>query len=87
MSLSRLDTELKQFLSLLYNNDISIISNTILSTHWKLHWKRSKESTSSSMSGLYFEHYPAQINSNMLTEFLYKLINIAIWNKALLERW
>ena len=44
------------------------IPNTVLLQDYQAHWKRSKECTSSSISGLHFGHWKPAAESNFLSE-------------------
>ena len=51
------------------------------------HWKRAKEKTESSRSGLHFGHYMAQAESDYLTSIQVRKLNLVLCRGVPLERW
>ena len=49
-------------------NPADFIPNTVSLQHYQAHWKRSKECTSSSISGLHFGYWKAAAESNFLSK-------------------
>ena len=54
---------------------------------WNYHWLARKENASSSKSGLYYSHWSAQSQSNLLSSDKYNPVNLALNNCTPLDRW
>ncbi len=59
----------------------------ILQERWQQRWKKVKEDTSSSQSGLHFGHYIAGTDCNYILQFHALLVLLALKKGIALERW
>jgi hypothetical protein len=62
-------------------------SGVISRERWQQGWKRAKEDTSSSQSGLHFGHYIACANCKYTSQFHALCISLALKKGIALERW
>jgi hypothetical protein len=63
------------------------VSGVILRERWQQRWKRVKEDTSSSQSGLHFGHYVAGADCKYTSQFHALCISPALRKGIVLERW
>jgi hypothetical protein len=57
------------------------VSGVILRERWQQQWKRVKEDTSSSQSGLHFGHYIAGVDCKYISQFHALRISLALCNE------
>ena len=85
---SQLDGYTQKFLKFIGKRPtLPAISSTISSCDFKSYWQRSKEKTSSSMSGRHFGHYKAASKNTFLTAIHSKFCNIASVCGTSINRW
>ena len=86
-SLTR-DNNIKEFLEQLRIplRQLSI-SSKITTCDFKTYWKKAKEKTSYSMSGLHFGHYKSAVDSPLLTAIHLVFLHITINTGISLKRW
>ena len=65
----------------------SHISAKITTSDFKSYWKKAKELTSSSMSGLHFGHYKSAVDSSFLTAIHTMFSQLTINKGIPLRRW
>jgi hypothetical protein len=63
------------------------VTGIIYREQWKQHWKKVKENTSLSPSGLYFGHYIAGADCNNISQFHALCISLALKKGIALECW
>ena len=63
------------------------VSGVILRERWQQRWKRVKEETSSSQSGLHFGHYIAGADCKYISQFHALCISLALKKGIALEQW
>jgi hypothetical protein len=66
---------------------VNRISCEITRQDFQHHWRRSKERTSSSVSGLHYGHYKAATHSELLSEIHALMTELAVTGGAPLARW
>jgi hypothetical protein len=85
------DTITRQFLSALKASapldPANRISCEITRQDFQQHWRRAKERTSSSLSGLHYGHYKAAATSNYLSEIHALMTELAVTGGTPFERW
>ena len=82
------DTHIKEFLEQLRRPLLqSQISSKITTSDFKAYWRKAKESTSSSISGLHFGHYKSAVDSPLLTAVHTMCSQLTINKGMTLRRW
>jgi hypothetical protein len=76
--------EIAQIRSVVPPNSVTRI---ISRERWKQHWKKVKEDTSLSQSGLHFGHYIVGADCNHISQFHMLQVSLALKNGIALERW
>ena len=79
--------EVQEIFKLFHQSKHKTILSIITTASWIEHWKRAKERTSSSYSGLHFGHYKAHILMPEIADIKCKLVNLAIKSGRPLLRW
>jgi hypothetical protein len=64
-----------------------LVNGLILREHWQQRWKKVKEDTSSSQSGLHFGHYIAGTDCDYISQFHALQVSLALKKGIALERW
>ena len=54
---------------------------------WRDHWRRSREETSSSLSGSHFGHYKTGMSSDYITHFQALFATLVMHHRLFMERW
>ena len=63
------------------------VKTTIGREEWQQRWKRAREETSSSESGLHFSHYIAGAESDIISHLHALMTSIAVRRGIVMERW
>ena len=63
------------------------VDGLILQEHWQQRWKKVKEDTASSQSGLHFGHFIAGMDCNYISQFHVLQVSLALKKGIVLERW
>ena len=63
------------------------VNGLISRERWQQRWKKVKEDTSSSQSGLHFGHYIADTNCDYISQFHALQVSLALKKGIALERW
>ncbi len=84
MATRELFEEIAQIQSIVPPNSVTGI---ILREQWKKIWKKVKEDTSSSQSGLHFSHYIVGADCNYISQFHALCVSLALKKGIALERW
>jgi hypothetical protein len=63
------------------------VNGLISQEHWQQWWKKVKEGTSSSQSGLHFGHYIAGMDCDYISQFHALRVSLALKKGLVLERW
>ncbi len=63
------------------------VNSLISREHWQQQWKKVKEDTSSSQSGLHFVHYIAGTDCDYISQFHALQVSLALKKGIVLERW
>ena len=63
------------------------VNGLILQERWQQRWKKVKEDTSSSQSGLHFGHYIAGTDCDFISQFHALRVSLALKKGIALERW
>jgi hypothetical protein len=63
------------------------IRTVVNSQEWDNHWRRSKEETSSSLSGRHFGHYKAAKHSKYVSHFQALLASLTMQRGLVMDRW
>ena len=64
-----------------------LVNGLILQECWQQRWKKVKEDTSSSQSGLHFGHYIAGTDCDYIFQFHALRVSLALKKGIVLERW
>jgi hypothetical protein len=64
-----------------------LVNGLILQERWQHRWKKVKEDTSSSQSGLHFGHYIAGTDCDYISQFHALRVSLALKKGIALERW
>ncbi len=65
----------------------NLLNGIILQERWQQRWKKVKEDTSLSQSGLHFGHYIAGTNCDYISQFHALRVSLALKKGIVLERW
>jgi hypothetical protein len=84
MATRELFKEIAQIRSIVPPNSVT---GAVLRKQWQKRWKKVKENTSSSQSGLHFGHYIAGADCNYISQFHALCISLALKKGIALERW
>jgi hypothetical protein len=84
MATRELFKEIAQIRSIVPPNSIT---GAISREQWQIRWKKVKEDTSSSQSGLHFGHYIAGVDCDYISQFHALCILLALKKGIALERW
>jgi hypothetical protein len=68
-------------------NPSNQISCEITHHNFQQHWRKARESTSSSLSGLHYGHYKAAVDSDFLSEIHALMTELAVTGGAPFTRW
>jgi uncharacterized protein (UPF0332 family) len=63
------------------------VNGIISQERWQQRWKKVKEDTSSSQSGLHFGHYIAGANCDYISQFHALRVSLSLKKGIALERW
>ena len=85
--LSRFPEDIQTMLQLFSTSTPMLTPYFINFQQWKDHWRQSKESTSSSISGRHFGHMKVTSQAEDISFLQIALINLSIKNKSILQRW
>jgi hypothetical protein len=64
-----------------------LVDGLISQERWQQRWKKVKEDTSSSQSGIHFGHYIAGMDCDYISQFHALRVSLALKKGIVLERW
>ena len=79
--------EMEYNIRMFKNQGFSQINTAISRADFIAYWKKAKEKTASSVSGLHFGHYKAATDSNMLSELHAKMLHMSFNSGIPLHIW